>query len=189
MRARLGVRVRQGAQLAAVERTDVLVDELRCLAEHDRVDRPHVHHVAHRRRGAAVARDRLAHHRVGDVVLAETAVFLRYRQCEETVLTEDLQVPARERELVVESLGVGPKLRLAELDDRRSELLLPVGEHPVGVPLVPEAPERLGSPHLLGHGPTSGRASNALGDVTGACGFARPKDAAEEGRRHAAPLR
>ena len=71
VRARLGVRVRQRPDHARVERPDVLVDQLGRRAEHDRLHRADVHDVTHRRRGAAVPRDRLAHHRERDVVLAE----------------------------------------------------------------------------------------------------------------------
>ena len=74
-----GSRVGQGADLAAVEGPDVLLDQRVGRAQHDRVDRAHVHHVTHRGRGAAVARDRLARHREGDVVLAEAAVLGRGR--------------------------------------------------------------------------------------------------------------
>jgi hypothetical protein len=114
-------------------------------------DRADVHHVAHRRRGTAVARDRLARHRVGDVVLAEAAVLLGDGEAEEAVLAEQLEVAAREQELVVGALRVRAHLLLAELDERRAELLLAVGIDPVGIPVVAEPPERLASPHLLGH--------------------------------------
>ncbi len=82
--------------LPRVERPDVLVDQLGGGAEHDRVHGADVHHVAHRRGGAAVAGDRLADHRVGDVVLAQAAVLLRHREPQEPVLAEELQVAARE---------------------------------------------------------------------------------------------
>ena len=137
--------------LPEFERPDVLVDQLRRGAEHDRVHRADVHHVTHGGRGAAVARDRLARHRVGDVVLAEAAVLLGHGEAEEAVLAEQLEVPAREEELVVRALRVRPHLLLAQLDQERAQLLLPLGQDPVGVPLVAEAPERLVAPHLLGH--------------------------------------
>ncbi len=88
VRARLRVGVREGADLSRVQRPDVAVDQLGRGAEHDRVHRADVHHVTHRGRGAAVARDRLARHRVGDVVLAEAAVLLRHGEAEEAVLAE-----------------------------------------------------------------------------------------------------
>ena len=151
VRAGLGVRVGEGPDLAAVERADVAVDQLVGGAEHDRVDRADVHHVTHRRRGAPVAGDRLAGHRVRDVVLAEPAVLLGDGQREEAVLAEQLEVAPREEQLVVGALRVRAHLLLAELDERRAELLLALGQEPVGVPLVAEAPEGLGAPHLLGH--------------------------------------
>ena len=151
MRAGLGVGVGERADQAGVERADVLVDQLRRRAQHDRLHGAHVHHVTHRRRGAAVARDRLARHRERDVVLAEAAVLLRHGQREEAVLAEQLEVAARIEQLVVGALRVRAHLLLAQLDQRRAELLLAVGQDPVRVPVVAEAPERLGSPHLLGH--------------------------------------
>ena len=151
VRAGLGVGVGERPDLAAVERADVLVDQLRRRAQHDRVDRADVHHVAHGRRRAAVARDRLARHRVGDVVLAEAAVLLGHGEREEAVLAEQLEVAAREQQLVVGALRVRAHLLLAELDERRAQLLLAVGQDPVGIPVVAEAPERLAAPHLLGH--------------------------------------
>src|SRR5207253_9348493 len=43
-------------------------------------------------------------------------------------------------------------LLLAQLDQRRAQLLLAVGVEPVRIPLVAEPPERLSGPHLLvGH--------------------------------------
>ena len=42
-----------------------------------------------------------------------------------------------------------PHLLLAELDQRGPQFLLPVGQHPVGIPVVPEAPVRLRAPRLL----------------------------------------
>ena len=151
MRAGLRIGVGEGSDLALAERADVLVDELGSGAEHDRVHRSDVHHVTHRGRRAAVARDRLAHHRVRDVILAEAAVLLGHRQREEAVLAEELEIAAREEQLVVRALRVRAQLLLAELDQKRTQLLLAVGQEPVGVPLVPEPPERLGAPHLLGH--------------------------------------
>ena len=151
VRARLGVGVRERADLPRVERPDVLVDQLVGGAEHDRVDRADVHDVTHGRRRAAVARDRLARHRVRDVVLAEAAVLLGDGEREEAVLAEQLEVASRVEQLVVRALRVRPHLLLAELDERRAELLLAVGQDPVGIPLVAEPPERLASPHLLGH--------------------------------------
>ncbi len=147
----LGVGIREGTDLAGVERPDVLVDQLGGGAEHDRVHRTDVHHVAHRGGGATVAGNRLAHHRVGDVILTQTAVLLRHREPKEPVLAEELQVAAGEHELVVEALGVHAKLLLAELDQGGAKLLLPVGVDPVRIPVVAESPEGLGTPHLLGH--------------------------------------
>ena len=152
VRAGLGVGIGQRAdRLAGRQRPDVLVDQLRRGAQHDRVHRAHVHHVAHGGRRAAVTGDRLAHHRVGDVVLAQAAVLLGDGERQEPVLSQDLQVLPGEHQLVVEALRVSPELLLAELDERRSELLLVVRVHPLGVPFVPEAPEGLRPPHLLGH--------------------------------------
>ena len=152
VRAGLRVGVRERSDLAAVQRADVLVDQRIGRAEHDRVHRADVHDVTHRRRCAPVARDRLAHHRVRDVVLAEAAVLLGHRQREEAVLAEQLEVAPREEQLVVGALRVVAQLLLAQLDQRRAQLLLPVGEHPVRVPLVAETPERLVTPHLfVGH--------------------------------------
>jgi hypothetical protein len=85
------------------------------------------------------------------VVLAEAAVLLRHGKGEEAVLAEELEVAAREEQLVVGALRVRAHLLLAELDQRRAELLLTVGQDPVGIPLVAKPPERLSSPHLLGH--------------------------------------
>ena len=149
--ARLRIGVGERPDLPASERPDVLVDQLWRGAEHDRVHRADVHHVAHRRRGAPVARDRLAGHRVGDVVLAEPAVLLGDGQSEKTVLAEELEIAAREEQLIVGALRVRAHLLLAQLDERRAELLLALGQEPVGIPLVAESPEGLGAPHLLGH--------------------------------------
>ena len=85
------------------------------------------------------------------MILAESAVLLGHRQREEAVLAEELEVAAREEQLVVRALRVRAHLLLAELDQERAKLLLAVGQEPVRVPLVPEPPERLGAPHLLGH--------------------------------------
>ena len=147
--AGLGVRVRQRPDLARVQGSDVLVDQCRRGAQHDRIDGAHVHHVAHRRRGAAIACNRLAHHREGDMVLAQAAVFLRDGQGEEAVLAKQLEVPARELQLVVGSLGIVPHLLLAQVDQLRAQLLVPVGQHPVRVPVIAKSPERLGTPHLF----------------------------------------
>ena len=95
------------------------------------------------------------------MVLAESAVFFGHRQGQETVLTQELQVAAREDQLVVEPLGVGSQLRLAEFDQRGAEFFLAVGEHPIGVPLVPQAPEGVRTPHLVGH-PYLRRGSSGL---------------------------
>ena len=151
VRAGLGIAVGQRADLAAVQRLYVLLDQGVGGAEHDRVDRAHVHDVTHRGGGAAVARDRLARHRVGDVVLAEAAVLGRHRKREEAVLAEQLEVAPRELQLVVGDLGVGPHLLLAQLDQEVAEFLLAVGEHPFRVPLVTQSPEGLATPSLLGH--------------------------------------
>ncbi len=151
VRPGLRVGVREGPDLPRVERPDIALDQLVGGAEHDRVHGPDVHHVTHRRGCAPVARDRLAGHRVGDMVLAEAAVLLRHGEREEAVLAEQLEVAAREQQLVVGALRVRAHLLLAELDQRRAELLLAVGQDPVRIPLVAEPPERLSSPHLLGH--------------------------------------
>ena len=151
VRAGLGVRVGEGADLAAVERADVAVDQLVGGAQHDRVDRAHVHHVAHRRRRTPVPRDRLAGHRVGDVVLAEAAVLGRDGQRQEAVLAEQLEVAAGELELVVGDLRVGAHLLLAQLDQQVAQLALAVGEQPVGIPFVAQTPEGLSTPCLVGH--------------------------------------
>ena len=90
------------------------------------------------------------------MVLAETPVLLRHREREETVLAQELEVPPREHQLVVEALRVGAELLLAELDQRGAELLLPVGVDPVRIPLVAQSPEGLRTPHLVRH-PTSFR--------------------------------
>ena len=85
------------------------------------------------------------------MVLAEAAVLLGHGQREEAVLAEQLEVASREQELVVGALRVRAHLLLAELDERRAQLLLAVGQDPVGIPFVAEPPERLATPHLLGH--------------------------------------
>ena len=157
VRAGLGVRVGQRADLAVVERPDVLVDQLRRGAQHDRGHRRHVHDVAHGRRRAAVAGERLADHREGHVVLAEAAVLLGHGQREEAVLGEDLEVAPRVEQLVVRALRVGAHLLLAELDQLRAQLLLALGEEPVRVPLVAEAPEGLVTPRLVRHSSLPGR--------------------------------
>ena len=151
VRAGLGVRVGERADLAAVERPDVLVDQRLGRAQHDRLHRADVHHVAHGRRRAAVARDRLARHRVGDVVLPEPAVLLRHGEREEAVLAEQLEVAARELEVVVGRLGVGAQLLLAQLDQEIAQLALAVVQHPVGVPVVAEAEVQLAAPALVSH--------------------------------------
>src|SRR4051794_8371553 len=152
VRAGLRVRVRQRAELAAVERADVLLDQFGRRAQHQRLHRGHVHHVAHGGGRAAVARDGLADHAERDVVLTQAAVLLGHGEGEEAVLAHELEVAPREQELVVRALGVRAHLLLAELDELLAQLLLAVGEHPVGVPLVAEAPERLSAPRLVvGH--------------------------------------
>ena len=80
------------------------------------------------------------------MVLAEAAVLLGHREAEEPVLAEELEVAAREHQLVVEPLGVGAQLLLAELDQGGAELLLPIGVDPVRIPVVPQAPEGLRTP-------------------------------------------
>ena len=67
------------------------------------------------------------------------------------MLAEQLEVAARELELVVGDLGVGPHLLLAQLDQQVTELALAVGEHPLRIPLVAQSPEGLATPCLLGH--------------------------------------
>ena len=159
VRAGLGVGVRQRPELAAVERADVLLDQLGRGAEHERLHRRHVHHVAHRRRRAAVARDRLADHRERDVVLAQPAVLLRHGEREEAVLAHQLEVAARVEQLVVGALRVRAHLLLAQPDEGLAQLLLAVGQDPVRVPVVAQSPEGLRAPHLLRHvpAPLSGR--------------------------------
>ena len=137
--------------LQLAERADVLVDQLRRGAQHDRGHRRHVHDVTHGRGRTAVARERLADHREGHVVLAEPAVLLRHGEGEEAVLGEDLEVAARVEQLVVGALRVGAHLLLAELDQLRAQLLLALGEEPVRIPLVAESPERLVTPRLVRH--------------------------------------
>ncbi len=151
VRSRLGVGVRQRPELAAVERADVLLDQLRRRAQHERLHRRHVHHVTHRRRRAAVARDRLADHREGDVVLAQPAVLLRHREGEEAVLAHQLEVAARVEQLVVGALRVRAHLLLAQPDEGLAQLLLAVGQDPIRVPVVAQSPEGLRAPHLLRH--------------------------------------
>ena len=85
------------------------------------------------------------------MILAEPAVLLGHREGEEAVLSQELQVPPREHQLVVEALRVGPELLLAQLDQGGPELFLPLRVHPVRVPFVSETPERLGSPLLVSH--------------------------------------
>src|SRR5258707_8584241 len=108
-----------------------------------------MHDVTHRCRRAAVTGDRLAHHREGDVVLAEAAVFLRHCQRQESVLTEELQVPPRESQLVIRPLGVVPHLLLAQLNELATQLLVVVGQRPVRIPVIAESPVRLRTPHLF----------------------------------------
>ena len=108
-----------------------------------------MHHVTHGRRRAPVARDRLADHRERDVVLAQAAVLLGHGEREEAVLAHQLEVAARVQQLVVGALRVRAHLLLAELDERLAQLLLAIGQDPVRVPLVAEAPERLAAPLLL----------------------------------------
>ena len=151
VRAGLGIGVRERPDLALVQRPDVLVDQLGRGAQHERRDRAGVHDVAHRRRGAAVAGQRLAGHAEGDVVLAQPAVLLGHDERQEAVLGEDLEVAPREQQLVVGALGVGAHLLLAEPDQLLAQLLLALGQDPVGIPVVAEAPEGLVSPRLVGH--------------------------------------
>ena len=151
VRARLGVGVGQRAELAAVERADVLLDQLGRRAQHQRLHRRHVHHVTHGGRGAAVARDRLADHRERDMVLAQAAVLLRHGQREEAVLAHQLEVAPRVQQLVVRALRVRAHLLLAEPDEGLAQLLLPVGQDPVRIPVIAQTPEGLCAPHLLRH--------------------------------------
>ena len=88
-------------------------------AQHERLHRADVHDVTHRGGRAAVARERLADHREGHVVLAQAAVLLGHREREEAVLAQQLEVAARVEQLVVGALRVGAHLLLAELDQRR----------------------------------------------------------------------
>ena len=50
---------------------------------------------------------------------------------------------------VVRTLGVVAHFLLAQLDQRGPQLLVPFGQHPVGIPVVAESPERLRTPHLF----------------------------------------
>jgi hypothetical protein len=70
---------------------------------------------------------------------------------EEPVLGEDLEVPPRVEKLVVGALRVGAHLALAEVDQLRPQLLLALGQEPVGIPVVAESPEGLSAPHLVRH--------------------------------------
>ena len=151
VRSGLGVRVGQRADLAVVERPDVLVDQLRRGPQHERGHGADVHDVTHRRGRAAVARQRLADHRERHVVLTEPAVLLGHRERQKAVLGEDLEVAARVEQLVVRALRVGAHLALAEVDQLRAQLLLPLGQEPVGIPVVAESPEGLAAPHLVRH--------------------------------------
>src|SRR5215475_2150288 len=149
MAAGLGVRVRQRADLAGIQRPDVLVHQRWRRPEHDRVYRAQVHDIAHGRGGAAVPGDRLAHHRIGDVVFTEAAVFLGDRQCQEAMLAEQFEISARELELVVGPLGIVAHFSLAQINQLGAQFLVPLGQHEVRVPFIAESPERLRSPHLL----------------------------------------
>src|SRR5262249_10956735 len=79
----------------------------------------------------------------------EAAVLLGHGQGQEPVLAEQFQIPARKLEFVVRALGVVAHFLLAELDQRGPQLFVPFSQHPVGIPVVAEAPERLGTPHLF----------------------------------------
>src|SRR5262249_11772205 len=54
-------------------------------------------------------------------------------------------------QFVVGALRIRAQLLLTELDQERPQLLLAIAIDPVWIPLVPQAPELLCSPHLLGH--------------------------------------
>ena len=151
VRAGLGVRVGEGPELAAVERPDVLLDQLGRRAQHQRLHRRHVHDVTHRGGRAPVPGDRLAHHRERHVVLAQPAVLLGHREREEPVLAHQLQVAPRVEQLVVGALRVRAHLLLTQADEGLAQLLLAVREDPVGVPVIAQTPEGLGAPHLLRH--------------------------------------
>src|SRR5262249_59107238 len=79
----------------------------------------------------------------------EAAVLLGHGQGQEPVLAEQFQIPARKLEFVVRALGVVAHFLLAELDQRGPQLFVPLSQHPVGIPVVAESPERLGTPHLF----------------------------------------
>ena len=73
------------------------------------------------------------------MVLAQAAVLLGHDQREEAVLGEELEVAPREQQLVVGALRVGAHLLLAQLDEQFAQLLLALGQDPVGIPVVAEA--------------------------------------------------
>ena len=158
VRAGLGVRVGQGPDLAAVERADVAVDERVGGAQHDRLHGAHVHDVAHGRRRAAVARDRLAGHGERHVVLAEAAVLLGHGQAEEAVFTEQFEVAPRVGQRVVGDLRVLAHLLLAQLDQEIAQLELALRQKPVGVPIRPQPEVGLIAPALLAHADLQGLA-------------------------------
>ena len=151
---RPGLRVggRQRPDLAAVQRADVLVDQRVCRAQHDRVDRADVHHVAHRRRRASVAGDRLAHHRVRDVVLAEAAVLLGNGE-RESRARRGSRLRRGKRSSSSERFALS-RISFAQRSIGRTQLLLAVGETRSDPPRS-RAPERLVT-LFLGHRRPSG---------------------------------
>ena len=96
------------------------------------------------------------------MVLPEAAVLLRHGEREEAVLAEQLEVAARELEVVVGRLRVGAHLLLAQLDQEIAQLALAVGQHPVGVPVVPEPEVQLAAPPLLSHATSPSSAFDGL---------------------------
>jgi len=94
-----------------------------------------VHGVAHGGRGAGVAGDGLHHHGGAGVVLAHAAQFLGHQQAEQAMLGQDLEILAREQQLLVGFDGVVAHLLLRQIDDQRLDLLLLVREQPLRIEL------------------------------------------------------
>src|SRR6185437_2369719 len=105
-----------------------------------------MHRVAHGGAGAAVPGDGLYRHGGSDMVFAHAAQLLRDDEAEQPELGERFEIFAREEQLLVGFDRVVAQCGAGEVDDLGLQLLLLVGQQPLGIPLITEAPKVLFAP-------------------------------------------
>ena len=136
--AGLGIRIGRGADkdIAVHAPQGLLNFWIVAGAEQQRADRQQVHGVDQCGAGAAIAGDRLQHHRHADMVLPHAAVLLRHVQGEQVLGSERLHALARKDAVAIALDGVRRDCRLAEFDQPGLNLLLLIGQIPLRIKVV-----------------------------------------------------